>query len=291
MSSSLLPTRAPARPRRLGRRERTAGRLAAAFLAAVVLSAGCSASTPETTPSAAREVVVTSTTANPVVETTATAPPAPAPVAPPLAAHEVLVGEVHPEIAELVTYDAPGGLPFRPELPQINPWYFGGPLTVLVVSGLETDPWLQVELASRPNRVTGWIRTTDVTLRRHRFHITVAVGDRMLRAYEGEALLLETPIVVGRANTPTPLGRFFVNALVPQARPGGAYGPMILSISSFSEVLDSFDGGLPEIGLHGTNQPSLLGTAASNGCIRMSNDAVLQLASLVPAGTVVDFVA
>ena len=54
---------------------------------------------------------------------------------------------------------------------------------------------------------------------------------------------------------------------------------------------DSFDGGLPEIALHGTNQPSLVGSAASNGCIRMPNDAILQLESLVPLGTVVHFVA
>jgi len=198
---------------------------------------------------------------------------------------------IRPEVGELHTFDAPNGAPFAPELAQINPWYFGGSLSVLVVQGLETDPWLQVALASRPNGVTAWIRTSEVTLRRHRFSITVAVGERMLRAYDADTLVVETPIVVGRPNTPTPLGTFFVNAEIPQQNPGGAYGPMILSVSAFSEVLDSFDGGLPEIALHGTNQPGLVGTAASNGCIRMPNDAIVRLAELAPVGTVVHFVA
>ena len=99
------------------------------------------------------------------------------------------------------------------------------------------------------------------------------------------------PFRSGRAATPTPLGRFFINADIPQSNALGAYGPLILSVSSYSEVLATFDGGLPAIGLHGTNQPSLVGQAMSNGCIRMPNDAVLALAALVPIGTPVDFVA
>jgi lipoprotein-anchoring transpeptidase ErfK/SrfK len=269
---------------------RLRARAAALGLAVAVVGAGCSASNADDHVAASRQAtttttVVSTTTAAPVVTTTTD--PGPAPLAP----YEVLVADVRPEVTKLTTYDAPDGAPFAPELAQVNPWYFGGGLSLLVVKGLERDPWLEVALPSRPNGLTAWIKASDVTLRRHRFHITVAVGERMLRAYEADTLLLETPVVVGRPNTPTPLGTFFVNAEIPQQNPAGAYGPMILSVSAFSEVLDSFDGGLPEIGLHGTNQPSLIGTAASNGCIRMPNEAIVQLEHLVPLGTVVQFVA
>lgn len=300
MSPSPLLRRAPANHRASNHRAsnhcpRPRWARTALAVAAFTLVAGCAASNADGEPSAARQVPATFstvTTTAPVIATTATAAPKAAdPSAPPLAPYEVLVADVRPEVGELSTFDAPNGTQFAPELPQINPWYFGGALSLLVVKGLETDQWLEVALASRPNGITAWIRTSDVALRRHRFSITIALGERMLRAYEADTLVLETPVVVGRPNTPTPVGTFFVNAEIPQKNAGGAYGPTILSVSSFSEVLESFDGGLPEIALHGTNQPGLVGSASSNGCIRMPNDAILQLEALVPLGTVVHFVA
>jgi lipoprotein-anchoring transpeptidase ErfK/SrfK len=144
---------------------------------------------------------------------------------------------------------------------------------------------------TRPNGTTAWIHTADVTIRSHRVHAEIAVGARRLRAWDGETLLVDTTIVVGRPATPTPRGRFFVNARIKHSNPGGAYGPWILSLSAFSEALDSFDGGLPEIAIHGTNQPALLGQARSNGCIRVRNDVIDQLANAVPLGTPVEIVA
>lgn len=287
MLPSVSFPRLPARPRHRRRWARSA-----MLLAALALVAGCSGPSGDVPPAAARETATApATTATTATTSTATSARPVADGPRPLMPYEVIVAEVRPEIAELATFDSPGGTRFTPELAQINPWYFGGPLVLRVVSGLETDTWLEVALASRPNEITAWIHASDVTLSRHRFHITIAVGDRMLRAYEADTLLLETPIVVGRPNTPTPLGMFFVNAEIPQDRPGGAYGPVILSVSAFSEVLESFDGGLPEIGLHGTNEPALVGSASSNGCIRMPNEAIVQLESLVPVGTVVNFIA
>ena len=73
--------------------------------------------------------------------------------------------------------------------------------------------------------------------------------------------------------------------------PNGAYGPWILATSAYSEALDEFDGGLPVIAFHGTNQPDLIGSAASNGCVRMPNDVVDLLADTMPAGTPVTITA
>lgn len=209
----------------------------------------------------------------------------------PLAPHEVLVADVKAEVGELAVFDAPAGARYVPELPLINPWYFDGPLSLLVMQGRETDAWVEVQLPTRPNDTRKWIRSTDVTFRTHRFRVIVDVGDRVVRAYDADTQIFETPVVVGRPGTPTPLGRFFINANIPQQNPAGAYGPVILSVSSFSEVLESFDGGLPAIALHGTPQPGLVGQAVSNGCIRMSNEAILELAALLPLGTPVEFVA
>ena len=40
-------------------------------------------------------------------------------------------------------------------------------------------------------------------------------------------------------------------------------------------------------GIHGTNQPWVIGTKASHGCIRMYNRDVLELFPQVPMGTMV----
>lgn len=250
------------------------------LVAVVTLLAGCASARGEGVAESANGTpaadVITATV--PATETTRPEPP-------PLLPWQVLVAVAKPEITELVTYDAPGGDPVSFELPMTNPWYFGGELALLVEEGRETDDWLRVALPVRPNGTTAWIKRSDVDIRTHRVHADVSLGERRLRVWDADTLLVEAPVVIGTPATPTPLGRFFVNARIEHANPGGAYGPWILSLSGYSEALDTFDGGLPVIAIHGTNRPNLMGTASSNGCIRVTNDVVTQLASLVPLGT------
>jgi lipoprotein-anchoring transpeptidase ErfK/SrfK len=67
--------------------------------------------------------------------------------------------------------------------------------------------------------------------------------------------------------------------------PGGVYGPYQLSVAAFSEVLMTFGTGIGQIAMHGTNAPSLIGQAVSNGCLRMNNADVTRLANTVAIGT------
>jgi lipoprotein-anchoring transpeptidase ErfK/SrfK len=39
--------------------------------------------------------------------------------------------------------------------------------------------------------------------------------------------------------------------------------------------------------LHGTNEPWLIGTAVSNGCIRLTNDDIIDLYDRTPVGATV----
>jgi lipoprotein-anchoring transpeptidase ErfK/SrfK len=97
-------------------------------------------------------------------------------------------------------------------------------------------------------------------------------------------------VVVGRRATPTPLGRFFVAERVRQPR-GSALGPWVLATSAYSDVLQEFDGGPGQIGLHGrTGLPDPLGTGASHGCIRFSDRAIAWLAPRARPGTPVTIV-
>ena len=65
------------------------------------------------------------------------------------------------------------------------------------------------------------------------------------------------------------------------------FGSWIIGLSGFSETLPLTDRMDPAIVLHGTNDPSLLGTDVSEGYIRMHHDVIARLAQL-PAGTPVE---
>ena len=166
-----------------------------------------------------------------------------------------------------------------------NPTPFGGQLTFVVTEN--HGAWLRVLMPVRPNGTQGWIRSSDVSLSTVTTRIEVTLGDRRLRAWDGVTLVADTHVVIGSADRPTPLGRLYVTDAEKKYR-GSAYGPWVLALSGYSQQLDSFSGGVPVIALHGTNRPSLIGTAASNGCIRMPDDVIDLLHSRIPYGTPVD---
>jgi lipoprotein-anchoring transpeptidase ErfK/SrfK len=163
------------------------------------------------------------------------------------------------------------------------------PLILLVDQ--QQDDWLNVLLPIRPNGSTGWIRAADVKLTPTTYHITVELGAHMITVYDSETIVLQEPIGVGVGNTPTPGGRYFIRQLLQTPNPDGVYGPYAYGLSGFSEVLEEFNGGPGDIGIHGTNEPGALGTDVSHGCIRMSNDGITRLAGLLPLGTPVEIVA
>jgi lipoprotein-anchoring transpeptidase ErfK/SrfK len=171
-----------------------------------------------------------------------------------------------------------------------NPTFFGQPLT-MVVTGKE-DEYVKVSLPARPNHQEGWVRASDVALSEHRFHAELVLSEFVFRVWNDEELIAETQVVIGTDATPTPIGRFYINEILDAATagvsPGGAYGPWILATNGYSEAMDLFEDGLPVVAFHGTNNPGLIGSKASNGCIRMPNDVVTKIAESIPAGTPVE---
>jgi hypothetical protein len=184
-----------------------------------------------------------------------------------------------PDLPVAGRYAVPGGWWFE----NPGPYTPAQPFTLLVTE--RRGDWAKVMVPVRPNGTQGWVRLADVDLSTTDHRISIRLGERMLRAYEGDRLVEETPIVVGTASTQTPTGLFYLTDKVPQPNPAGAFGPIALPIDGYSEMMDTFDSGVPVIALHGTNRPELLGQARSNGCIRMPNEVVLRLADRMPQGT------
>jgi L,D-transpeptidase-like protein len=164
---------------------------------------------------------------------------------------------------------------------------------VLLIFGVieEQKDWLKVMLPMRPNGTTGWVRASDVRVRKVSNRIEIDRSDRKLRAFKGGEMLLEVPIAVGKSVSPTPLAKAYVDISVPFKNTGGAYGAHMLSVAAYSEVLTNFGGGVGQIAIHGTNARGSVGKEASNGCIRLYNEDILRLKDLAPTGTPVDIVA
>jgi lipoprotein-anchoring transpeptidase ErfK/SrfK len=83
---------------------------------------------------------------------------------------------------------------------------------------------------------------------------------------------------------------FYIKELLQPPNPNGPYGPYAYGLSGFTTVkeLANFEGGEGTIGIHGTNDPSSIGTSVSHGCVRMRNEDITKLAKVLPLGTPVD---
>lgn len=165
-----------------------------------------------------------------------------------------------------------------------NPQPFGDELTFLVIRRVGDS--LQVHLPVRPNGTTGWVKAADVEVSEVTSHVEVNLAERTLRLFDGAELTSESPVAIGTNETRTPTGRHFISDKLEE--PSGAQRyPWSLGISAYSEQLDTFDGGAPQIALHGWRDTSAFGKARSNGCIRVPDGVIEQLAAL-PLGTPVD---
>lgn len=161
-------------------------------------------------------------------------------------------------------------------------------VTVLTVVGEPIDGWAQVMLPIRPNGSTGWIRLDNVELYLVEGKIVIDLSDKQLTyTVDGEDVIKST-IAIGTDQNPTPTGIFFVTDSVTLRDPGSLWGPHALGISAHSDTITEFNGGDGIIGIHGTSNPSSIGRAVSLGCVRLPNDLITELHTMVPLGTPVE---
>src|SRR5262245_44640494 len=252
--------------------------VAAALAGSLLLAAGC-AGEDETTavePPAPRETAEPPAVAAPPVsgcsESTGS-----------LGTDKVAFGAVVTRATTAVS--RPGGAPVA----RFDPINVNGVPTVLGVLAVRRDEsceptWYRVQLPVRPNGSVGWVSAADVRLRRVTTRILVDLSDRRVTLYrQGEPVLVATA-AIGKSDTPTPTGRFYVNQRLVARDPTGPFGPGAVGISAFSPTLQHWTQGGP-IAIHGTNAPTRLGDAVSYGCVRIANAALLRLYDLAREGT------
>lgn len=171
----------------------------------------------------------------------------------------------------------------------------GVPTTFAVVGDPQVAgaSWYQVVLPTRPNGATAWVRADSVTLSKTDLRLFVDLSARTLVVERDGQEVMVSDIAVGTSDNPTPTGSTFMTELIKTVdrngnpTPGGAYGPFAFGLALHSDTITEFgDGGNGQVGIHGTNQPALIGQAVSHGCVRLGNDDIRQLVDLeLPLGT------
>jgi len=125
--------------------------------------------------------------------------------------------------------------------------------------------------------------------------IKIDTKTNMLGVFEGEKVIAAYPVTVGSAHTASPIGEWKVRriARLPALRwdkemlrhgkrsgnfyllplgPRNPVGVMWIALNKKG------------IGIHGTDNPDSIGRAASHGCIRLANWAVVRLATKIKPG-------
>jgi len=103
-------------------------------------------------------------------------------------------------------------------------------------------------------------------------HILINKSKRQLILLNGNSQIRNYPIGIGKPATPTPEGNYAIATKI--LNPGGMLGTRWMGLN--------FD---PNYGIHGNNAPWSIGQLASHGCVRMYNNHVEELFTLVRLGT------
>jgi hypothetical protein len=119
------------------------------------------------------------------------------------------------------------------------------------------------------------------------YNVQINVASRTLRLFSGGSIVKEYPIAVGKPSTKTPLGNFEIkNKFVNPYWKGVAPGPNNPLGIRWMGI--SIRGG--SYGIHGNNTPTSISTFASGGCIRMYNNDVEELYSIIGVKTPVQII-
>lgn len=145
--------------------------------------------------------------------------------------------------------------------------------------------WLQVRLPTRPNTAKGWIAADQVALSRTPWRIVVQLDTRTVTLLRAGVRVRRYRAVIGAPATRTPRGLFAV-VDAHEGRASDFLGRWVLTLTAHSDVLRRYEGGDGRVALHGRGGDSLrdpLGSAASHGCVRLSNAAISSIVRRIGA--------
>lgn len=122
-------------------------------------------------------------------------------------------------------------------------------------------------------RLTYPSASTSIVIDKSEFRLYLVKSDVLIKHY---------PVAIGRPSMETPVRLWRVGALY-KTDPSSVYGPRKMRLYKWTGSAYVYT----NYAIHGTNEPWVIGTKASHGCIRLYNSDVLDLYPQVPIGTLV----
>ncbi len=162
--------------------------------------------------------------------------------------------------------------------------YYHVPIVIRVETTNRQGTWGRVELPYVWPRVDGWIPLSGLDREQTFIHVDVDLSEHRVRVYKHDDLLYTVPGATGTSASPTPPGAYVVTDRVPFSS-GSALGSFAFGISGIQPHLPAGWSGGNQLAIHGTNDPSSIGTSASAGCVRVSEWALDRFKPLLRLGT------
>jgi hypothetical protein len=154
------------------------------------------------------------------------------------------------------------------------------------------DDRVEVYLPTAPPGSTGWVRASDVSLSGVDHRIEVEVSARRLRVYDGDELVVDEPAGMG-PDRPEASDGLFLRELVQPPDDDGPYGSYAYGLSGFPPVRAGLQDGEGVVGIHGTDDPDLIGSEMQAGSIAVAAEVLARLVDDLglPLGTPVEIIA
>jgi L,D-transpeptidase catalytic domain len=161
----------------------------------------------------------------------------------------------------------------------------GTPTWLWALAFSRNDGWARVVLPWRPNGRTGWVRLRGHRVVHTRTWVQADLSRRRVMLMHGSHVVRSFPAAIGASDSPTPIGRFSVTDPISTGDPSGPYGWYAFGLSGHQPNLPPGWTGGDQLAIHGTNNPSAIGTPASAGCLRVSAAALWVLKRALRPGT------
>lgn len=169
-----------------------------------------------------------------------------------------------------------------------HPTETGAPLVFLVTDDATTPERVEVLLPTAPPGARGWVARADLSFGVTDYRLIVRRGAHRLELWEGDELVLESPVAIGLDAAPEVGDLLYVKELLQPPHPDTVYGAYAFGLSGASNTLEKFSQGSGVVAIHGTNDPSLIGRDVETGSIRLTNTDIEQLVGVLPLGTPVE---
>jgi lipoprotein-anchoring transpeptidase ErfK/SrfK len=162
--------------------------------------------------------------------------------------------------------------------------YYGVPITAWVETTARHGRWGRVEIPYVWPRRDGWIPLRGLAHSTTHVEVEVDLSRHWVNVTKFGRTVFGLRAATGSAVSPTPAGEYFVTDRIPFSV-GSSLGSFAFGISGIQPHLPPGWSGGNQLAIHGTNDPSSIGTSASAGCMRVSERGLHRLMPLLRLGT------